>query len=938
MILTRIKSIRTRALLLGLLPATILALSLTTYLITSQLSDLMTGFHERGRSIAKEAAAISVYGLFTQDREILETSLKPVFLQQDVISIRVKDTKNQVLASLNNDALSPSTWDADWVVDFSEAVLQEIEAIDVTDYPDQFNGANGSRQPASMGQVTVSLSTQRLKEKRQLIIENSLFMLILGLFLTSIFALSLSQGVIVPIMRLTEAVNRMKHGDLSVAVPEISSGELKILEEAFNRMSTELKNIHESMQQQIDQATSDLTETMEAIEIQNVELDLARKRALQASRAKSEFLANMSHEIRTPMNGVIGFANHLMATELKPDQYDLVKTIAKSASSLLDIINDILDYSRLEYGKLEPEVAPFHVHDCFEEPVMLLAPSAHEKGLELVLMIYADVPEQLIGDETRIRQILVNLLNNAIKFTHSGEVVVRVMLEHETETLCTLAFSVSDTGIGIDKKSQDRIFDSFQQADSSTSRMYGGTGLGLSICKKLAQSMGGAIEFESQLGKGTSFKVTLELAKVRARVRPQLESPFTGRTCLFSCKHDVSCLSLGHRLKNLGLTVEVAELNEESIAASCEYDILVIGLSSPEIEDYLSGEQSFEILQTVEIPILFLLSTSDRNVIENFHILQNTWVLSTPLSESTLELVLEAIFTSEFSTLSCPETIPAVSQDDKPLKGSKVLVVDDNEINLKLIKLLLSEKGASVTEARDGMEAIQLAEQDRFDLILMDIHMPVIKGTEATKRIRCRETEGRHIPIVALTADAIPTTRKEVLDAGMDAYLLKPIDTTQLWNIIFPLLGKSAPAPIPEPRGNYAQHQKKSENLIRDRRKLLLATGGDRKLAQQMFNEFCDELPKDISSIRQLFASSRWDELWEIVHRLHGSTSICGVPALNAVIKELENKCKARNDSETDQLLKRLESEADTLLTYSHTSDSVSHNKTIPPTRSDDTK
>jgi two-component system sensor histidine kinase BarA len=937
MIFSRIKSIRTRALLLGLLPAAILALSLTTYLINSQLSGLMEGFQERGRSIAKEAAAISVYGLFTQDKSILETSLKPVFLQQDVSSIRVADANHQTLAYLSNKTAHSRKNGTDRLVDFTEPVIQELETVDVTDYPEQINEPTDVKKPTSMGHVIVSLSTRRLQENRELIIHNSLFMLILGLFLTSIFALTLSQGVINPIIRLTKAVNRMKRGDLSVAVPEISSGELKILEEAFNKMSTELKNIHESMQQQIDQATADLTETMEAIEIQNVELDLARKRALQASRAKSEFLANMSHEIRTPMNGVIGFANHLLATDLKADQHDLVKTIAKSATSLLDIISDILDYSKLEYGKLEPESAPFHIHDCFEEPVLLLAPSAHEKGLELVLIIYDDVPEQLIGDETRIRQILVNLLNNAIKFTHLGDVVVRVMLEHETETSCTLAFSVTDTGIGIDQRSRSKIFDSFQQADSSTSRMYGGTGLGLSICKKLAQSMDGVIDFESQLGKGSSFKATLKLAKVKAQLNDHLpEPPFQQKKCLFACQHELSRLSFKHRLENLGLLVDLVQLSEDSSVSINACDILVIGLNSTEIDAYLTGRNALKQLEEVNIPILFLLSTSDRTIIENFHIMQNTWVLSKPLSDSTLELVLQAIFTSEGHALCDPDLPVSSELDDKPLQDCKVLIVDDNEINLKLIRLLLTEKGAQVAEARDGTQAIQQAKQDQFDLILMDIHMPILKGTEATRHIRSQELFGEHTPIVALTADAVPATRKEVLDAGMDGYLLKPIDTAQLWNVIFPLLGK--PMPLPDGTGNNRLQRKQSACIIRDRKQLLLATGGDRQLAQQMFNEFCEELPKDISTIRQLFAASNWDELWEIVHRLHGSTSMCGVPALNAVIKELEGRCKSRDSNETNQLVKLLESEADALLTYCQTSASVSQDNSTPSTQPKDTR
>jgi two-component system sensor histidine kinase BarA len=330
------------------------------------------------------------------------------------------------------------------------------------------------------------------------------------------------------------------------------------------------------------------------------------------------------------------------------------------------------------------------------------------------------------------------------------------------------------------------------------------------------------------------------------------------------------------------------------------------------------------------------LSTSDHQIIQNFHIQQHTWVLSKPLSDSTLELMLQAIFTAETNTQTAPDTPVSTTEVEKSLESTKILVVDDNDINLKLIKLLLTDKGAQVTEARDGAQAIELARQTPFDLILMDIHMPIIKGTDATRHIRSQEMFGAHVPIVALTADAVPATRKEVVDAGMDGYLLKPIDTTQLWNVIFPLLGKPVAAHEIDHRG--PQARRSTNNPIRDRNKLLLATGGDRQLARQLFSEFCDELPRDISSIRQLFAAARWDELRDLVHRLHGSTSICGVPALNAVIKELEDKCKEHSIQDTDRLLHRLESEADTLLTYASASDSVQPDANEPQPRADDSQ
>jgi two-component system sensor histidine kinase BarA len=917
MSLRRLSRIKARAMMLGILPAAIMALALTGYIITAQLEALSQSFEKQGNALAHETAAISIYGILSGDPQLLLLSLKPIMERTDVLSIVVRDKQQATLAYIetpDSSALQSLTASDRSVVSFSAPVYSDIK---LGSFGDAHGAASPFADPAAnppeIAKVTVTLSDAELKAGQKIILRNALLMLLVGLAITAAVTGALSHQVSQPISRLTQSVIRMKHGDFSIRVPEVSKGELRSLEEGFNSMADELRNSREILQHQIDQATADLTQTMEALEIQNVELDLASKRALKANQVKSEFLASMSHEIRTPMNGVIGFTRLLQKTHLSDDQRELANTIEKSASGLLNIINNILDYSKLEYGKLKPERAPFNVEDCFEEPVALLAPAAHEKHLELVLLVYSDVPKRLIGDETRIRQILVNLLGNAIKFTHQGEVIVRVMLAETTRQTSTLEFSVSDTGIGIPADSQISLFTSFHQGSSATGRMYGGTGLGLSICRKLAESMKGRISLESSGDNGSCFKVSLQLENA-----PDMESAgdpalFSGRRCLLFDNHHLSRLAIKHRLDAAGFVTHDGSLQELPQQAGEKTDVLILGFSAGEIADGVMDSTVGHAIEWSTAPLLVLLSSSEFADLDRLHKLGIRYCTNKPLGARTLSRLLgEALHSPR-------ETEHAQSAETgKRFSHCRFLVADDNAINLSLITAILGESGAEVIQAVDGQQVVSLAAGSAYDLILMDLHMPVLNGTEATRKIREAEPADRHTPIIALTADVLPEHRERAFSAGIDDFLVKPVDEKQLWHIICRLLDCQPPAlqSVASGRVTPKQRETGSAGTSRDLQAAIDTVGGRKELAEELFQKFLADLPVQLKTFGQQFQTQQWHSLRESAHYLRGASAVCGLPVLDRLVNQLEHCAEQQQADQVARLLQAIDAEADALLRY----------------------
>ena len=857
--------------------------------------------------------------LHHENAQSLQTALNKVHFNTEIKAAAFYDNQGRLIASHGGHPLYYLTKEQRQLTNDPKQTLYSFQFI----VPIPFNYcANLALNPAPdapelqhyHGWIYLDLDKKFLLIKHYQMLFSTLGIVLLSLLIGLIGHHFLAKHIYAPIMRLYKNMERILHQEYDVTFDTSKSDELGVIEQGCAQLQHNYLHTKQEFNHQLEIATQDLQESLESLEVKNIELSLDKKKMEEKNRNKSEFLASMSHEIRTPMNGVIGFTNVLLETQLDNLQLDYVKTIQTSAQDLLVIINDILDYSKIDAGKLHLDHIPVNLRSCIDEVVAMIAQTAHKKSIDLIPITDVCVPKTVLGDPWRIKQIISNLVSNAVKFTEVGHVLIRTQVAEETEQHYHIVFSISDTGVGIAEKDQTTLFQAFHQVDTLSNRQHGGSGLGLMICKKLVDHMHGQIAIESASNKGATFNVHLKFEKLlpyeNEKQQPQYR-PVIKALCFDENSLHLEAICSG--LEYLGITCEAVSTFDQLpliFNKHVHYDVAFMAMQPHQQEAIATWMQDYLI------PWVYISKT----YIKDYTLLGAKALLFKPPNIHKLHEVLETIVLHRSHSLSesfavdpTPETwqkkhrhsTKQILGHESELthlrqllqaKKARLLIAEDNSISRRLLHSLLKEC-ADIMTVKDGEEAIQACQNQAYSAILLDLHMPKFNGLETATQIREQSKFNIHTPIILISANGLDLQQTDLQQAGIQLAIQKPIDEHYLLRHLLQLIATPKKTAI-------------------DWSACVAKLSGNVSLATEFLAEFVKELYKNQIELKTIFATNDCEALERIVHQIHGACCFCGVSALQKQAAHLEQRLRqVKTSIEVKEDFLNLLSEIEAVLT-----------------------
>jgi two-component system sensor histidine kinase BarA len=898
------QGIRSQIILAVLIPMLVITFVITWFTIVTRHADMERSLKNTGDSVGDFLATSAEFGIYAGDRNYLQNLAKGILKTPEVSAASFLNADNTLIAHFGQSdgpgilpppqCLTQQSYRSEKSWFFCKPVLSSNQNL--SDYSEEEAVSTEKLQ----GWVVLELSLAQLQAQQKNILFVSIAVSIIGMTISLILAIRISRSISFPVSKLTDTVRQLRAGDLSKRAEESGPIETRFLAQGINQLATSVEDSHSNLEIRIASATSKLTAAMKTLSARNNELELTRDELQNAITAKDHFLARMSHELRTPLTTVIGFARLLNTTELTKEQNEYIDTINHASTLLLATIDDILDFSKLQSRALIIEHITFDLEVCLEDLIAMHAYHAYGKSLELVLMIDSDVPARLKGDPTRLKQVINNLLGNAIKFTDQGEVILRVARSARSASIDNnespqeqnsfeLEFQIIDSGIGIAEKNIAELFRPFTQADTSITRRFGGSGLGLIICKQLVELMHGSIEISSVEGSGTEITFYLPFDKAADSFsKPASNNSLEHLHLLAYDSHPWSRRALRSRLahwsSNLFATASVEQTNRLIRQQAHPFDLVVLGISPAEME----ASRLIALLSTIrsdykgEILLLACINNVQSKIPET--ILQQfapVSCLSKPVRREALVAHLEKVAGFQDSS---PELLATDSKAfHNCLAGLTILIAEDNTYNRNLIIKLMEYYGANTIEAADGKIAVSHFQNTHCDLVLMDVHMPGMDGIDATKKIVALAAD-KPIPIIGLTANVIETEERDLLAAGAVDILYKPIDEHKLLAAICEFTGRSynAKHSMPTPGGILGEQH-------------------------QALAKLKAEILKLLKELKGFIEGNHHTDAREKVHELLGLCGLFGMHELHFLVKDLQEMLQQQQHTHLAQQLAMIE-------------------------------